>query len=71
MQKYLFDGSVYLNDTQVVGNWKASTLAKSSNQALSNLKYRFKHAHSLALYSRVDLIGNITVETKDGTILRY
>lgn len=61
MNKYIYDGPVWVFDKLVVDRWQSETTAVSESKARSNLCYRYKKAHNLIKSAKVTLPGEITM----------
>jgi len=58
--KFVYEGPVYAFDSLLYTNWKAETYATSKAKAVANLKYRFRKAYNVEMYTPLDLPGKWT-----------
>lgn len=59
---YSYEGSVFLFGREVLGKWKASTVAVSENKARNNLAHQAKVLLQLPIRSPVTLPGRLTIQ---------
>ena len=59
MNRYIYNGPVYVFGTCIDAQWYAETMAISENKARSNFKYQFKKQHNRTVNSKIDLPGDI------------
>mgnify|MGYP001030872850 FL=1 len=59
MQKYSYEGPVMNFDRCYISNWRGETTASSEKKARSNLIYRCKREHGLAVNARLSLPGKL------------
>lgn len=59
MNKYAYDGPVFVFDKMVTAKWKGETYAPSESKARSNLGYQFKKKNNYISSSKITLTGDL------------